>query len=288
MQKLLTTHILKFSVKALKATSLFLNGFSKRLDKLSVLTKNEKKILKRNLAFQNKHKDERAFIIVNGPSLKEQDISKLACENTFVVSGFYKHEIIGQWQPKYYCILDEYFFNGSGESTSFFKKLNDIITSSTFFIPLYRGYEANQQSKLLPEEKTFYIATAGLPSKNLDLTTVIQSFQSVSAFALAQAIYMGCNPIYLLGFDHDYLANRGMDRHFYTGGTIEGSPAATKTIGERFSYDYEMGSFLKLWKNYRSLDKIARKRGIKILNATKGGYLDVFQRINYEKIDFKS
>ena len=33
------------------------------------------------------------------------------------------------------------------------------------------------------------------------MTKIVQSFQSVSSFALSQAIYMGCSEIYLLGFD---------------------------------------------------------------------------------------
>ena len=49
-------------------------------------------------------------------------------------------------------------------------------------------------------------------------------------------------------------------------------------------YDYEMEQNLKLWKSYRWLKKVAEKKGIKIFNATDGGYLDVFERIQFEQI----
>ena len=45
-----------------------------------------------------------------------------------------------------------------------------------------------------------------------------------------------------------------------------------------------MKANLSLWKNYRSLHRIAEAKGIKILNATNGGYLDVFDRIDYADV----
>lgn len=285
MQKLLSLHILKFCIKLLRSIALSIFNFSKRLDKLNLLSSTEKKILLRNKQFENKHRGKRAFVIVNGPSLKDQDINWLSDDITFVVSGFYRHEVIRKWQPTYYSIIDKNFFDGSEQSRNLFSQLNEVIKKSIFFIPLFRGLKSNELLSLLPSERTFYAALAGGPTKSVDFTGVVQSFYGVSAFALAQAIFMGCSPIYLLGFDHDYLANRGLDRHFYTGGTIPGATGNSKTLAERIPYDTEMEANLKLWKNYRSLKRIAEKKGIKIYNATNGGYLDVFERIDYNKLD---
>ena len=287
MEKILVTHSIKVGVKLLRNLSLRLISLSKKLDHILLLTKEEKKILGRNVQFKDKHKGKRAFIIVNGPSLKDQNIELLKNDLTFVVSGFYRHEVIKKWQPTYYSIIDKNFFNNSEQSATFFRRLNEVIHGSTFFIPLFRGWETNRMHKLLPEDRTYYSALAGIPNDQLDFARVVQSFQGVSAYALAQAIYMGCSPIYLLGFDHDYLANRGLDRHFYSGGTIPGDAANTVTLADRIPYDMEMEANLKLWKNYRSLDRIARKKGIKIYNATIGGYLDVFERANFKELDFK-
>lgn len=284
IEKILAVHVLKFSVKALKTIAFKLITIAKVIDRVLLLTKSERDILRRNKIFEDKHRGQRGFVIVNGPSLKEQDIDWLENEITFVVSGFFRHGVIKKWQPKYYGILDEFFFSGSEQSHAFFKELRMVITQSIFFIPIFRGYRENLKSHLLPRDKTFYVATAGLPSSRVDFTNVVQSFQSVSAFGLSQAIYMGCNPIYLIGFDHDHLANRGMDRHFYQGGTVSGSPAALKTLAERIPYDEQMKSYQKLWKNYRSLQLAAKRKEIKIYNATKGGYLDVFERIDFEQI----
>jgi hypothetical protein len=284
MKYLLTTHIIKFIANIFKSLSKLFYIIYKRLLQFNFLSSDSKKILKRNLKFKNLHKGQRAFVIVNGPSLKNVNLSLLKNEITFAVSGFYKHEIISTWQPTYYSILDKAFFENNEKSNIFFKQLNQKVDKSTFFLPIFRGYENNIKRQLLPLDQTFYIATSGPPSQNLDLTNVIQSFQSVSAFALAQAIYMGFNEIYLLGFDHDYLAYRGIDRHFYDGPTLNGHISSILPLSELTSYEYEMKSCLKLWNNYKSLKRIAKKRNIKIFNATKGGYLDIFDRINFESL----
>ncbi|MEX2230706.1 MAG: hypothetical protein WD824_00990 [Cyclobacteriaceae bacterium] len=286
MQKLVLTHVFKFSAKIIKSLSLWLSNLARRVNGLTLLTPEERKILSRNTIFKDKHKGQRAFVIVNGPSLKDQDITCLANEITFVVSGFYKHDVIKKWQPKYYCILDKTFFNGTESTINFFKQLQESIKESIFFIPLFRGFVANKKNDLLPPGNTYYIATAGPPNSKIAMNGVVQSFAGVGAFALAQAIYMGCSPIYLLGFDHDYLANRGVDRHFYSGGTISGEASVSVPLADRIPYDEEMRMNLWLWRNYRSLDKIARKKGLEIFNATHRGYLDVFKRVDFESIKF--
>src|SRR5688572_25054320 len=99
---MIATHGLKMFIKILKSTAYRLNYWARKLDALSLLTPAEKEILKRNSQFHDKHKGKRAFIIVNGPSLKQQNIEWLSDEITFVVSGFYRHEVIKKWQPTYY------------------------------------------------------------------------------------------------------------------------------------------------------------------------------------------
>jgi len=162
--------------------------------------------------------------------------------------------------------------------------MRNVIFNSIFFIPLFRGYRANKKFRLLPDKRTFYIASAGEPNGQLDMTQMVQGFKSVSSFALAQAIYMGCNPIYLLGFDHDWLANQGVDKHFYKGGILKDRPSNNRPLSELFTYYSMMQSGIQLWRNYFSLKRNAKQSGIKIYNATRGGYLDVFERVEYEKI----
>lgn len=282
--KMLPTVARIVTSRTLTKISGFAMNFSLHLDDLNLLTNEEKEILSRNAIFKDRHKGQRGFVIVNGPSLKKQDIRLLNKEITFVVSGFWKHPVIEHWQPTYYSILDKNFFTDEDSVRTFFAEMNNRIKESTFFLPLLRGYDFNKKHGYVDFDKTYYIAANGEPFPSVDLTSLIQGFAGVSAFALAQAIYMGCNPIYLLGFDHDYLANRGVDHHFYDGGTIKDAKNASVPLADRIPYDVEMEANLRLWKNYRSLQAVAEKANIKIFNATMGGYLDVFDRVSYEEI----
>lgn len=270
--------------KQMRALATALQEKADIIDASKLLSKEQRVILQRNAIFQNKHKGLPGYVIVNGPSLATQDITRLKNEITFVVSGFWKHEVINIWEPTYYSLLDSNYFSDTSVTRDFYESLHQRVKTSTFFVPLFRGYDAVKSYGLLPPDRTFYVASVGTPRPCNDLTNIVPSFAGVSVFALSQAIYMGCNPIYLLGFDHDYLANRGVDRHFYTGGTLSGHPATNIPLGDRIPYDEEMRANLRLWANYHALKNIAEANGIQIYNATKGGYLDVFPRGNFEDI----
>ena len=248
------------------------------------LTKQQLAVLQKNRVFADKHKGRPAFVIVNGPSLASQDIMRLRDHITFVVSGFWKHEAVLDWQPTYYSLLDSNFFSNTPATRTFYQNLHQRIHSSTFFVPLFRGYDAVHQHSYLPDNRTYYVASVGEKFPGNDLTGIVQSFAGVSAFALAQAIYMGCNPIYLLGFDHNYLANRGIDQHFYSGDILNGHPSTNIPLLDLIAYDDEMRANLRLWDNYRILHAEAKKKGIEILNSTNGGYLDVFPRVDFDLI----
>lgn len=262
-----------------------LENTAQRIENIRSLTKGQRDVLARNIVFADRHKGQTAFVIVNGPSLATQDLSRITDHLSFVVSGFWKHELVKTWQPTYYSLLDANFFTDTQATKDFYAQLNQRIHSSTFFIPLYRGFDFIRAHNLLPFDRTFYIAAIGTSVPSNDLTSIVQSFAGVSAFSLAQAVFMGCNPIYLLGFDHDYMVQRDVAQHFYTGGTIQGHHHNSIPLSERVPYDVEMRANLSLWNNYRTLAKIAEQKGIKIFNATRGGYLDVFPRIDYESID---
>jgi len=254
------------------------------LERINSLTKSERALLKRNTQFNNRHAGQRCFVIANGPSLKAQDLSRLKDEVTFVVSGFWKHPVVKEWQPTYYSIVDPNFFNGSEASTRFFADLRQHVYNTTFFVPLLRGRRAVKKHGLLPEARTFYLASFGPPWPTFDLTGLLGGMYSVSLVGIYAALYMCCNPIYLIGYDHDYLANPGINSHFYEGATIGGSKMAHLTPAQLAPYDVEMENNLRLWRSYHSLKRLAQGRGAHILNATNGGFLDVFDRVEYNSI----
>ena len=269
-----------------KQTSKFFSISAERILTKIPISQNDKKILNRNHIFKNKHKGCRCFVIGNGPSLNKQDLSLLANEITIVVSGFYKHPIIEKWQPSYYCFADPLFFDGSTAMGNFFQNLKQKIYSSKYLVPIYAKNVIENQ-ELLPKEQTYYAAFRGTLSNglnyNIDLTESIPGAQSVSQLAIMWALYMGCSPIYLLGLDHDWLSHRGMDAHFYRGTTIDNYSKAEGDLSKIY-YKDDLKAVLELWKGYETILKIAANKNISIINATEGGFLDVFERREYKSI----
>lgn len=245
---------------------------------------NKAETLARNFVLKNKHKNNRCFVLGNGPSLKKQDISLLKNEITFVMNAFWKHPVINRdWQPNYYCLADPLFFDGSESMNKFFQSLKKNIKNSIFIVP-NNAKKIIEEQKLLPDDRTYYVEfEANRKFENIDLTNQIPSVQSTSQLAIETAIYMGCSPIYLLGLDHDWLAHRGMERHFYQGKTIEDHLIAHGDLSKS-RYKDELEACLRLWQKYEKLLDLADKKGINIYNATEGGFLDAFPRVKYKSL----
>jgi hypothetical protein len=117
-----------------------------------------------------------------------------------------------------------------------------------------------------------------------DLADVVPAVINVPLLAIMVAMYAGCSPIYLMGLDHDWMATGGRLGHFFAGPTIENHPSETKANHAPPRYRWLLETQLDLWRSYEALDAVARRTGTRILNATDGGFLDVFPRASYAEL----
>lgn len=241
-------------------------------------------LLKRNEVFRDRHKGQRCFVIGNGPSLKEQDLSPLAGEITFAVNYFHRHEIVSEsWQPAYYCLTDPAYFDGR-EPIESIREIVSTIPTAPFFVPHY-AYDFLQQTNALPPERTYYVGLcSGLEdewSALPDFTDVIPGAQTVVQLAIMAGMFMGCSTIYLMGLDHNWLSHGGVPVNFYSKEEVKDQPQ-----GNVGNWDYKslMLAMTTIWRVYDMHQRIAAKHGIRIVNVTHGGFLDVFERARYEDV----
>ena len=96
-------------------------------------------------------------------------------------------------------------------------------------------------------------------------------------------MYMGFSTIYLLGTEHDSFAT-GYYRYFYDN-QVTSTDFAVATNGDiRCTLYQELRAYTILWEQYLHLNNIAESNGIKIFNATQGGKLDVFERVDFDTL----
>ncbi len=87
-------------------------------------------------SFKDKHKNKRAFILGNGPSLKLEDIEKLDSEITFAANKIYLLFNETKWRPTYYFVEDDLVFRQNYEEIKAVKN-----TTKFFFQHLLKSLQ---------------------------------------------------------------------------------------------------------------------------------------------------
>lgn len=256
------------------------------------------------------HKNQRAFIVGNGPSLNQIKMEKLAGEITFGSNRSYLGFDKWHYHFTYWGIVDrlqiehyqyEYEDNVPGEIVKFFPYQ---------YLPLFHFENA------CPVPHKFGIKP-GQPQFSLSPDMVYLGW-SVSFFLIQISAIMGCNPIILVGMDHNYsLDQRKM-------GMIDGNRwydrnALTRNLANRYQQIMQKNKPAQptqMWKAsdasqathfddrytqgedklfvpprpvyaeqaYAHARKVAQEHGIQILNATPGSKLMEFEHIDFDSL----
>ncbi|RJG41756.1 DUF115 domain-containing protein [Mesorhizobium sp. DCY119] len=235
------------------------------------------------IAFKDRYKGERCFIIGNGPSLNKHDLTKLRNEYTFAVNGiFYKKDEMG-FDPTFYIVED---------SSVMKENLDAIINYSAqnkFFPTIYRKLtdgRANDANFFLMN-RGFYERTSPffcIPRFSTDAARRVFCGQSVTHINLQLAYYFGFSKVYLIGMDFSYSIPKSA---IVKGDLI----ISTEDDVNHFHSSYFGAG--KSWKdpklhrvkqNYQVARDVFTADGREIFNASIGGKLDVFRRVNYDKL----
>ena len=115
-----------------------------------------------------------------------------------------------------------------------------------------------------------------------DITKPLFDINTVVFSAIQVALYMGVKEIYLIGCDHDYLQDikRVTNHHFYP----EEAGISDRENLSAFDSEKWFGEYYYRWMRYRLMREYASRKGCTIFNATKGGMLDVFPRVDLQSV----
>jgi hypothetical protein len=233
--------------------------------------------------FKNIHQNERCFVIGNGPSLTAQDLEKLKNEYTFAANKIFLVFDDTDWRPTYYCIQDFkviqndfVLITGKVQAKHKFIAGNTLVLEHTFLQNwIYFYLDIRPFWKSYPKKNPLF-------SERIERR--IYEGCTVTYANIQLAVYMGFKEIYLLGVDHNYSVNRKHD------GTIEKAETKDYFTDKYISPNQEFGKQLNLavleysTLAYQSAREYADAHGIKIYNATRGGKLEVFERVDFDTL----
>jgi len=244
----------------------------------------ERRLLNRNAALAGLYRGRRAFVLGNGPSLARLDLEHLRGEVVFTTNDFGCHPVLDRWTPSMHCLVDPQYFSEPEKFATVFGRLRARMPGTRFVLPVTAA-RLVQSRGLLDVERCYFlrfVANVGIfHDLRLDPCKPIPGGQTVTLVALMMALFAGCNPIYLLGMDMDFLASPKQQRHF--------SPQYEADVKNCVSYtDFNYLTLIEcvrlMFLGFQTLSRVAASRGQSIFNASGGGFLDVFEARDFASL----
>lgn len=239
-------------------------------------------------SYKNKHAGERCFLVGNGPSLTMKDLEKIQNDVTFSCNLVYKIFDKTSWRPTYHCITDNIFTKTI--SKELLSKIQvPLFMNSTAYQAMKLNGKAKKSQKIISVQS---IAKDPYYVKGNMLNYYVSSKATVMSFMIELAIYMGFKEIYLIGVDcsNGFV---GQNSHFIEDYEnedmmrIEHKRAKNLMRGKHMTLE-ELGKYRtdRAMFAYSVLRKFADAKGVKVYNATRGGYLEEFERVNLDDLEF--
>ncbi len=218
--------------------------------------------------YKNKHCGQRCFIIGNGPSLKYTNLSLLENEYTFGMNRIYL------------------MFPDWGFSTSYYLSVNSLVIEQcsddirAINVPKFLSWRSRKL--IQPTDNTIFLHTTYSGKKFAkDIRTRLWEGATVTYIALQIAYYMGFEQVILIGVDHNFetkgkpnttVVSQGDDpNHFHPG-----------YFGKGFRWqlpdlDVSEQAYLMAHNVYQDSKR-------EVLDATIGGKLQVFPKVDYNSL----
>lgn len=213
---------------------------------------------------KGRYSGKRCFIVATGPSLSLDDLNCLKKSGEITISMNSIHSLFDktEWRPDFYVILDARGID----------KWKDIINT----LPVDYKFIADSSIDYDYNSENLYIwhnITAAkifeCPQFSEDFSVKVFNGGTVTYSCMQLAAYLGFSEIYLLGVDFNYSVN-----HKNHAGDDE------VQRGEAY---YSQSDIIVL-KAYEEAERYSQNHGFRIYNATRGGKLEVFERVDFDSL----
>jgi hypothetical protein len=219
------------------------------------------------LAFNDKHKGERCFIMGNGPSLKDTDLTLLKNEFTFGMN-------------RIYLLFDRIDF-----PISYFVSVNRLVLEqcahdiSRLPCPKFISWHARDLIEFT--EDMMFLLPKPEPAFHADITRGVWGGATVTFVALQVAYYMGFHKVVLVGVDHSF-TTRGKPHATVVSPGDDPNHFDPQYFGRGFRW--QLPDFETSEQAYRMAKSHYERAGREVVDATIGGKLQVFRKVDYHSL----
>ncbi len=226
---------------------------------------------------KDRHSGQRCFIIGNGPSLKQTDLTRLRHENTFGMNRIYL------------------LFNELGFTTSYYVSVNSLVIEQCLTdilclpVPCFLSWRSRYAFReneagmaLHPNDHTIFLHTTYTgPKFASDARGRLWEGATVTYVALQLAYFLGFETAILIGVDHNF-STQGKPNTTVVSQGIDPDHFDRNYFGKGFRW--QLPDLETSERGYRMANDAYVKSGRQVLDATVGGKLEVFPKVDYESL----
>lgn len=219
----------------------------------------------------------RVFVLGNGPSLKKTDLDLLKDEVTIGFNGIFLHET---FKPTIYVVEDHLVAEDR------VKEIEQYECPVKIF-PSYLGYCLPVQENTIflnhLSRKSFPVDT----DFSDDVGDISYTGGTVTYTGLQIAASLGFEEIYLVGVDASYKVENVERSTDYGTGVLESKSDDVNHFDPTYfgkGYRWHDPNVHTMLQAYRKVRNYADIKGITVANATIGGELDVFPRVDFHAL----
>jgi hypothetical protein len=224
-------------------------------------------------ALRDRYKGQRCFIIGNGPSLRQTDMSKLRNEITFGMNRFYLAFPELGFSTTYFVLVNDLVIEQSQDEVLALDMPKFLCWRSRRFFE--RGFDPASHNLI------FLYASGTGPIFQKDAARRLWEGATVTYITLQLAFHMGFSQVILVGVDHNYVT-KGKPHTPITSEGDDPNHFHPNYFGKGFTWNLPDLDTSEI--AYRMARQAYEADGRQVLDATVGGKLTVFPKVDYNTL----
>jgi Protein of unknown function DUF115 len=218
------------------------------------------------------HKGKRAFVMGNGPSLRQTDLGKLKNEITFGMNRIYLLFPELGFQTTYFCATNNLVIEQFHQ---------DILGLHMPKFLAWRSHHYFDPNLPIANIPTFVYTSYTGPGFSQDVRGRVWEGATVTNLALQLAFHMGIEQVILIGVDHNFTSKGEANKTVVSEGD-DPNHVVPNYFGKGIKWQLPDLDTSEI--GYALARDHFHKAGREVIDATVGGRLNVFPKVDYNSL----